>query len=45
VLKLLIHNDNNIITEVNSLSIDDVKYTGNEALIQTIGEDIDSINF
>lgn len=35
--------DNNIIAEVNSLSIDDVKYEGNENLIQTIGEDIDSI--
>lgn len=35
--------DSSIISEVNSLTIDDVKYEGNENLIQNIGEDIDSI--
>lgn len=35
--------DENIINEVNSLSLNDIKFDGNDELIKLIGEDIDSI--
>lgn len=35
--------DKGIIDEVNKVTIDDVKFEGNKALIQLIGEDVDKI--
>jgi len=41
--QVLAPHDVGIIDEVNKVSIDDVKFAGNEALIQTIGEEVDKV--
>lgn len=41
--QVLAPHDTGIIDEVNKVKVEDVKFTGNKELIQTIGEDIDKI--
>ena len=41
--QVLSPHDTGIIDEVNKVTIDDVKFTGNKDLIQIIGEDIDKV--
>lgn len=41
--QVLAPHDTGIIDEVNKVTVDDVKFTGNKELIQIIGEDIDKI--
>ena len=40
---MLAPHDTGIIDEVNKVQIEDVKFEGNKALIQIIGEDIDKV--
>ena len=41
--QVLAPHDKGIIDEVNKVKIEDVKFEGNKALIQSIGEDIDKL--
>lgn len=41
--QVLAPHDKGIIDEVNKVKVEDVKFEGNKALIQTIGEDVDKV--